>query len=228
MRKNESDLSVLHSVMKTLLKFFLRISAKCRARRLRRFCSAMQLSGTESMLDVGGGGDWNWDDVSFTTSITVINLQTGLDIPGRIFWVEGDACDMSMFKDRAFDLAFSNSVIEHVGDFDRQQQMANEIRRVAVSYWVQTPYRHFPLEVHMMFPFFQYLPLKLRAWLGVRWPFSFEMMRHGDPLRDATKVWLLDIRQMKQLFPEADIIIERFLGIPKSLVAVYRGRRMDD
>ncbi|MEI8205405.1 MAG: class I SAM-dependent methyltransferase [Kiritimatiellales bacterium] len=211
--------------MKAILNLFLRISARCREKRFRCFRKRMHLSGTEAMLDVGGGGDWNWDAVSFTTPITVINLQIGLDIPGRISWVQGDACDMSMFKDRAFDLAFSNSVIEHVGDFERQQQMANEIRRVAACYWVQTPYRHFPLEVHMMFPFFQYLPLKLRAWLGVRWPFSFEMMRHGDPLRDATKVWLLNIRQMKRLFPEADIIIERFLGFPKSLVAVYRGKR---
>jgi hypothetical protein len=84
MQKNESDLSVFHPVMKTLLNFFLRISAKCRVQRLRRFCSAMHLSGSESMLDVGGGGDWNWDAVSFITPITVINLQLGLDIPGRI------------------------------------------------------------------------------------------------------------------------------------------------
>ena len=76
----------------------------------------------------------------------------------------------------------------------------------------------------MIFPFFQYLPIKVRAWLGVRWPFSFEMMRNGDPLRDATEVWLLDIRQMKRLFPEAEILIERFMGMPKSIVAFYRGR----
>ncbi|MFC1468037.1 hypothetical protein ACFLQY_05070 [Verrucomicrobiota bacterium] len=46
------------------------------------------------------------------------------------------------------------------------------------------------------------------------------MMRDGDPLRDATEVWLLDIRQMKKLFPEAQIVVERFLGFPKSVIAV--------
>lgn len=183
----------------------------------------MALTGMESILDVGGGSDWSWEDISFLKPITVINLGVGSDVSGRIRYIQGDACAMMMFKDKSFDLAFSNSVIEHVGNFERQQQMANEIRRVAARYWVQTPYRHFPLEVHMMFPLFQYLPRKLRAWLGVRWPFSFEMMRHGNPLRDATEVWLLNIKQLKYLFPEAEIIIERFWGIPKSIIAVYRG-----
>jgi hypothetical protein len=213
--------------MNAVLKKFLTISAKCRARRLQQFCDAMRLTGSESLLDVGGSSDWAWHNVSFTKPITVINLQAGCDVSGRISCVKGDACAMSMFEDGAFDLAFSNSVIEHVGSFKRQQQMADEIRRVARRYWVQTPYRHFPIEVHMMFPFFQYLPISIRAWLGVRWPFSFEKMRNGDPLRDATEVWLLDIRQMKKLFPEAEIIIERFMGMPKSIVAVCTGRKPD-
>jgi hypothetical protein len=213
--------------MKAILNLFLRISAKCRKKRFSRFSERMQLTGEESVLDVGGGDDWSWQNISFSQPITVLNLQSR-DGSGDIRYVQGDACDMAMFKAGEFDLAFSNSVIEHVGDFKKQVQMANEIRRVAKSYWVQTPYRHFPLEVHMMFPFFQYLPLRIRAWLGVRWPFSFEMMRHGDPLRDATEVWLLNIRQMKQLFPEADILVERFLGLPKSLIAMHRGNVPSD
>ena len=179
------------------------------------------MTGRETVLDVGGGDDWSWQDLSFSQPITVLNLQTQAGKDG-FRYVQGDACDMKLFEDGEFDLAFSNSVIEHVGDFEKQMQMANEIRRVASGYWVQTPYKHFPLEVHMMFPFFQYLPFKIRAWLGVRWPFSFEMMRNGDPLRDATAVWLLGIRQMKQLFPEAEIMTERFLGFPKSLIAFYK------
>lgn len=209
--------------MKTMLDYLLEISAKCRARRFSRFCDVMGLTGSESLLDVGGSSEWLWRGGFFAKPITVLNLQDGMDVPRRIKWIKGDACAMSMFQNGTFDLAFSNSVIEHVGNFERQLQMAGEIRRVAVRYWVQTPYRHFPLETHMVFPFFQYFPLKVRAWLGVRWPFSFEMMRHGDPLRDATQIWLLDIRQMRQLFPEAEIIIERFMGIPKSLIAVYKG-----
>ena len=207
--------------MKRILNLCLRISARCRERRFRRFLERMQVTGRETVLDVGGGDDWSWQDLSFSQPITVLNLQTQAGKDG-FRYVQGDACDMKLFEDGEFDLAFSNSVIEHVGDFEKQVLMANEIRRVASGYWVQTPYKHFPLEVHMMFPFFQYLPFKIRAWLGVRWPFSFEMMRNGDPLRDATAVWLLGIRQMKQLFPEAEIMTERFLGFPKSLIAFYK------
>jgi hypothetical protein len=208
--------------MQIILNKFLALSAQCRARRLERLRRIMQLRGNESILDVGGGSDWSWQGMHFSKPITSLNLQKGKDVSGPFRCVQGDACAMSMFKDKQFDLAFSNSVIEHVGNFSKQQQMANEIRRVAKSYWVQTPYRHFPLEVHMMFPFFQYLPFRVRVWLGMRWPFSFEMMRKGDPLRDATQVWLLDIRQMKELFPEAKIMIEWFMGLPKSLVAVHK------
>ena len=60
------------------------------------------------ILDVGGSGDWDWEEFGIKAAVTVINLyppsETG--IPN---YVQGDACDMLMFKDREFDLVFSNA-----------------------------------------------------------------------------------------------------------------------
>ena len=37
---------------------------------------------------------------------------------------------MDAYEDKQFDLVFSNSVIEHVGDLEGQRQRAHEIMRV--------------------------------------------------------------------------------------------------
>ena len=52
------------------------------------------------------------------------------------------------FTDGAFDLVWSNAVIEHVGDFERQRQFAGEVRRVSGRYFVTSPWRGFPVELH--------------------------------------------------------------------------------
>ena len=69
---------------------------------------------------------------------------------------------------RAYDIGFSNSVIEHVGSWERQQQFASEMRRVAKSLWVQTPAYECPIEPHYMTPLVHYLPLSLQK-LIIRW-----------------------------------------------------------
>lgn len=143
------------------------------------------------------------------------------DRKAGIAYVHADACDMSMFADQSFDIAFSNSVIEHVTEWERQQMMAAEIRRVAKSYWVQTPNRHFPIEPHMLFPFFQYLPLSWRRVIGRYWPFSFEKLRRGDPVRDAVGVRLMTRAELQACFPEATIQAERFLGLAKSWIVIF-------
>jgi hypothetical protein len=60
---------------------------------------------------------------------------------------------MPQYRDKEFDIAFSNSVIEHVGNDLRIRQMADEVRRVGRNY-LQTPNYYFPLEPHFFFPFF--------------------------------------------------------------------------
>jgi hypothetical protein len=138
--------------------------------------------------------------------------------------VAGDARDMRVFKDKEFDVAFSNSVIEHVGNLEQQEQMAEEVQRICKRYFIQTPNRYFPIEPHFLFPFFQFLPLSWKVFL----------IRHFDlgwtpKIADREKaeelflpIRLLTKKELKRLFPGGKIFKEKFLGLTKSFV-VYGG-----
>jgi SAM-dependent methyltransferase len=61
--------------------------------------------------------------------------------------VQGDACALP-FADGEFDIVFSNAVIEHVGDRERQRQLVSEALRVGRRIFITTPNCRFPIEVH--------------------------------------------------------------------------------
>ena len=75
-----------------------------------------------------------WDSESETHapfSVTLINNLQYEDFAGDRFQaIEADATELP-FADNAFDIAFSNSVIEHLGTWEKQQVFAREARRVA-------------------------------------------------------------------------------------------------
>jgi SAM-dependent methyltransferase len=54
------------------------------------------------------------------------------------------------FRDREFDFAFSNAVIEHVGRDEAQVLFLSEMLRVARRIYFTTPNRWFPIEAHSM------------------------------------------------------------------------------
>jgi SAM-dependent methyltransferase len=62
------------------------------------------------------------------------------------------------FEDDAFDVAFSNAVVEHVGGRDEQRRFVAELCRVAPRVFLSTPNRWFPLEMHTLVPFVHWLP----------------------------------------------------------------------
>ncbi len=77
--------------------------------------------------------------------------------------VRADGRDLP-FSDGAFDLGFSNAVVEHVaGGRDGQRRFVHELCRVARRVFVTTPNRWFPLEVHTLLPFVHWLPASARA-----------------------------------------------------------------
>ena len=114
------------------------------------------------------------------------------------------------FKDNEFDVVFSNSVIEHVGDFWDQKLFAAEVQRVSKRYFLQTPSFWFPYEPHAMIPFFQFLPSNLKMWLRLVYPKS------TYPIEELLSIRLLTKKELKYLFPYATIITERMFLLPKS------------
>ncbi|MBZ5551567.1 MAG: methyltransferase domain-containing protein [Acidobacteriia bacterium] len=179
------------------------------------------------ILDVGGTEQF-WDMMKFEASeqvqITLLNtFPAGVSRPHMQSAV-GDARNLSRFADHEFDVVFSNSVIEHVGSIDDQRKMAGEIRRVGKSYFVQTPNRGFPLEPHFMFPFFQFLPVSFRAKLLQKFNLGWiaRVPDYPSAKLAVQTIRLLTRRDLEQMFPEAEIFEERFLGLTKSFVA-YSG-----
>ena len=135
--------------------------------------------------------------------------------------MKGDATDLSQFGSGSFDVAFSNSVIEHVGDWDAQRRMASELVRVGRHYYVQTPNRLFPIEPHFLVPGFQFLPVSLRTALVRRFDLGwYKRIPDRHLAREhVLSHQLLSAGQMRRLFPDATLYRERLMGMTKSLVA---------
>ncbi len=128
--------------------------------------------------------------------------------------VQGDGTNLG-FADAEFDIAFSNSVIEHVPP-DQQSRFASEISRVARGYFVQTPNPFFPIEPHYQFPFFQFLPRSARKALNRRFTLGWQARGQWE------EITLLTASDLRRLFPDAEIKRERVLGLTKSVIAVRR------
>src|SRR5438105_2665776 len=112
------------------------------------FYRYFQIKPETSVLDVGGR-EFNWGLMPFAPRVTILNVADQGQRSGRFQWVLADARQLP-FPDNAFEIVYSNSVIEHLGNLDDQRRFAAECRRVGRSYFVQTPNRHFPVEPHVL------------------------------------------------------------------------------
>ncbi|API60649.1 hypothetical protein BSL82_16250 [Tardibacter chloracetimidivorans] len=178
------------------------------------------------ILDIGGTRDY-WVALQdmwspYPISVTIVNMEgeTGDDGPFRLRL--GDACNLSEYADNSFDIVHSNSVIEHVGRWEQMKMMAAEVRRLAPVYYLQTPDFAFPVEPHFRTVGFHWLPEQARAALIQRRGFGFRKKAASveEAVTNIQSVNLLTKGQMKALFGDAVIFHERFLGLPKSLIAV--------
>lgn len=176
-----------------------------------------------TVLDVGGTLDF-WKSMNFkyfdTASIELLNLRK-IQVPEsyrNVTSIAGDATDMHQYADKSFDLVFSNSVIEHVGDYEAQKKMAAEIRRIGKHYYLQTPNRNFLMEPHFLFPFFHFLPVKARMFLVKRMKLGVMPKAKNDKeaLEIVQSVRLMTEKELRTLFPQAEMHKEKFLFMTKS------------
>ena len=212
------------------------------ARRVKLLIKLMKLdqaSRVQSILDLGGGDGelaLRLKRKDIDASLTVADIYTALPpAQSGIRFVRLQEDKLLPFVDGEFDLVICNAVIEHVTlpkvecmsavailperewhsrSLESQRIFANEIRRVSRSYFVQTPHHDFPIDTHLWLPF--------TNWWSHNWLVRLSRFTDRFWIKSVGGLvdWnLLRTAEMCALFPEAEIYIERWLGIPKSVIA---------
>lgn len=173
------------------------------------------------ILDVGGTQVF-WEIMGFIRDdvhLTILNTEPVEATFPNVTTIVGDARDMREFKEKQFEVVVSNAVIEHVGSFEQQRQMAEEVQRVGKRYIVQTPNRYFPIEPHVLIPFFQFFPLKLKVFTATHTPGWGWKAAHIEEL---STIRLMSEKELRSVFPGAQVFKEHFLGLTKSFI-FYKG-----
>ena len=199
-----------------------------RVKRMLKFEQIIDPQAGDAVLDVGGFPR-TWIARPQTTrridclNVHPIEWDAAAHPDHRITTTVGDGCALE-HGDQSYEIVFSNSVIEHVGDWERQRAFADEVRRVGNRLWIQTPALECPLEPHYLAPFVHWLPIGVRRRV-LRWltPWGWMTRPSQDTVDEAIAFTrLISKKQMRELFPDCEIMTERLLWIlPKSYVA-YR------
>ena len=140
------------------MRWLSRRAGEARTRRHARFFPLTGVTAASRVVDVGCGG-LGLRALEPDLEITGVDVDARPDYPGP--FVQADAAAKLPFEDDAFDLAYSNSVIEHIHPA-RRSRFAAELQRVARGWYVQTPAIGFPLDPHSLLPFAHWLPVPLR------------------------------------------------------------------
>lgn len=180
-------------------------------------CRIIDIGGTEVYWRIASD---HVDDPRI--DIDLINLEALPTTRPNFTSIKADACDLRNFGDMSYDVVHSNSLIEHVGNWEAMSRLAQNIRRLAPAYFVQTPYFWFPIEPHFRVPLFHWMPESLRYRMILRRDMGFmsKAASVSDAVRSVQSAALLDLVQFSTLFPDAEIIRERVLGLTKSLMAI--------
>ena len=203
------------------------LGAKARMRRWDVFASLFPDIEQLRVVDLGGTVEsWRRAPVQPREVVVVNLLEPGDADTPRLVPVLGDACNARAVLeedgiDTAFDLVFSNSLLEHVGGHANRSALAREVRALAPRHWVQTPYRFFPVEPHWVFPMMQFLPVAARTRVAKDWPLVHTRPASAaEALADVQWTELIGVTELRGYFPDSQVVKERMAGLVKSIVAV--------
>jgi hypothetical protein len=202
-------------------------SDRSRARRWEDLRRHIEWDEVKRVLDLGGKPGF-WSDPAVLErplEITCLNLRgvpsTRLAGQTTIEVIQGDATDPPV-DPASFDLVFSNSVVEHVGNSEAISAFVDVTRR-GPRYFLQTPNRFFPIEPHFVLPLHFLLPRRLKAAIVMVWDRGPRRRTYKQALDRVDEIHLLTRRELEQLFPDATIVVDRKWFLPKSYMVFGSG-----
>ena len=210
-----------------------RVSLHMRRRMFDTFIRCMQPTAQERILDLGVTCDERQQESNYfeqyyphRQNLVCAGVEDASHLeqkyPGVQF-IRVQPHQELPFPDRHFDVAFSNAVIEHVGSRHEQRSFVNEILRVANRFFITTPNRWFPVEMHTGLPFLHYLPPRIYRGILRRVGLSY--------YADEENLNLLTRRQFRALFPagaSVQVHAVSLLGWPSNLIAFGQSPRRND
>lgn len=218
-----ANLAFWHAVIHPITGFF-------RKRRGLRLLQSFPEIAQMRICDLGGSQHF-WDKLGLPVrpeNVIILNINPGetqavstvsaySSIPVKIY--DGKRVPAA---DKEFDLLICNSVLEHV-PLEQRVSLAKEMARVAKGLFLQTPSWSFPVEPHFIMPFIHWFPKSVGYWLALVSPWRIL----SKPSKDNIHTYfygtnLLSERELRELFPGAEIFSERFLGLTKAYLVTLR------
>lgn len=201
-----------------------RISMHVRRKMFTKFITSIKPNQNQKALDIGVTSDAQYQESNYfeklypyKDKIVCVGTEDGSHLetqyPG-IRFVQIVPQEPLPFRDKEFDIAFCNAVIEHVGNAKRQKEFINEMLRVSSSFFLTTPNRWCPLEFHTAIPLLHFMPKKMyRKILNMLGETYWSKEENLN---------LLSKKELRALFPkESNVRIDnvRLLGVSTNLVA---------
>jgi SAM-dependent methyltransferase len=151
-------------------RFAAGVSARSRRRKLDLFLETMRPTAETSVIDVGvsdGGygadalGTANFFEALYPwperiTAVSTQHLTVFQEAFPKVTAVRADGRSLP-FPDDAFDIGFSNAVVEHLPDLESQRAFVHELCRVSRRAFLTTPNRWFPVDTHTLVPLAHWL-----------------------------------------------------------------------
>ena len=212
------------------MSIFTRLSKISRIRKLELFNKLMNPTKEMRILDVGAEISPNSecniqfiDCYPWKNNVSAINLSSEHISLIKQYYPEvdvrvGDGCNLP-WEDKHFDIVYSNAVIEHLGNFERQKKMATEIMRIGKSWFVTTPNRWYPFEFHMRLPFVTWLPRNGYIRFGQVISYNHVKRKYMTGIR-RDSLRLMTAKDLKHCFPTSRIIKQRVTFMAETLICV--------
>lgn len=183
-----------------------KISRWNRDRKWKIFTTLFRIDENIKILDIGYQSVENRDidnylekHYPYPENITALGIEDPTNLMGKypqIKVIRYDGINFP-FKNKEFDIGWSNAVLEHVGDRNAQIHFLKEVNRVCKFFFITTPNKFFPIEIHTKIPLLHFL-------LPKKW-FDIILKLTGKSWATENYMRLCSRRDLQKMLTEAGI-----------------------